>query len=577
MDKESMLASIERAKAIVAAAKQQATQKQQAAELAAKQRLGLQDAPTAPAAPVNSDKQWNTEQQQAIDNAYFRKSFCLIGAAGTGKTTTLKAILSTLIENHRLPPLEASTKHLSSGAPGVALISYTRRAVRNIAKQMDEQLKDHCITFHKLVEYEPFFYEEWNAEEERMVNKMRFEPSRNRVNPLPQNLKLIVVDESSMLSIDYWNQVLAALPNPSQVQFIFLGDLNQLPPVYGQAILGKQLLNLPIIELTKVYRQALESPIIALALAVKDNSFSGVNLDAFKLWGAPIDFDAANVKQKTVLVREGRGKVTLHPWKKTLDKEDALYAMQGQLNLWMKDGSYDPEQDLVLCPWNTSFGTDELNLSIADNLAKSKGAKVHEVIAGFNKYYFAVGDKLLIDKMEAVILDIFPNPRYLGKRPQPASTTLNRWGNGGTHAVANPFEDDLSDEQIDALLEHAAGVDDRTAEASHTLRVRFLDSDNEETISKSATLNNASFAYAITVHKAQGSECRRVFLLLHDCHAAMCSRELIYTAITRAAEELYVVMPPKMLAKAASKPRIKGDTLIAKLEFFNSRLAEKTE
>jgi ATP-dependent exoDNAse (exonuclease V) alpha subunit len=544
-------------------------------------RLGLKIASAVPHAPIAkaiSSIQWNAKQQEAIDNAYYGKSFCLIGAAGTGKTTTLRAILQNLIENHRIPPLHADTKSLRAGAPGVALISYTRRAVRNIAKQMPDNLKPHCLTYHKLMEYEPVFYEEWDEERGEEVKRMKFEPARNKYNPLPYTLVLIVVDESSMLSTDYFNLLRAGLPDSSQVQFIFLGDLNQLPPVYGNAVLGQKLLELPIIELTEVYRQALESPIIACALSVKDNSFDGFKKDAIMLWGAPAGFDPRNVTQVTTLVREGRGKVTLHPWKKELDKDDALYAMQGQLKLWMKDGTYDPEQDLVLCPWNKSFGSTELNLAIADHLAKSKGLLVHEVIAGFNKFYFAVGDKLLIDKSEAIILDISRNPKYLGKLPQPASKELNRWGVGGTGTNAHLFDESLDgDNDVDAMLEHAADVEDRTADASHQIKVLFTDTGEEQTITKSATLNATTFAYAITVHKAQGSECRRVFLLTHQCHAAMCSRELIYTAITRAAEELYIVMPPKMLAKAASKPRIKGDTLAAKLEFFQTRLGEKDE
>lgn len=582
LDREQMLASIERAKQLVADAKARTQAKHEASEASRKLALGLQEAMPVPSAPQNASNatlSWNIEQQHAIDQAFFGRSFCLIGAAGTGKTTTLKAILSTLLENHRVPPLNTDTKHLQAGAPGVALISYTRRAVRNIAKQMTAALKSHCITFHKLVEYEPQYYTVEEAGE--WINKMRFAPARNRSNPLPRNLKLIVVDESSMLSIDYFNEVLAALPDPSQVQFIFLGDLNQLPPVYGQAILGKMLLELPIIELTRVYRQALESPIIACALSVKDNSFDQFNRDAVALWGAPIDFNAANVTTRTVLYREGRGKVTLHPWKKTLDGDDALTAMQSQLSLWIKDGTYDPEQDLVLCPWNKSseiaFGTGELNLAIADRLAKNGDKLVYEVIAGFNKFYFAVGDRLLIDKQEAIILEIDVNSRYLGKLPQPASKTLNRWGNGGTGSHASIFDTDISNAEVDAMLAHAADVTDRTAEASHVIKVFFQDSEQTENISKSAQLNATDFAYCITVHKAQGSECRRVFLLTHAGHAAMCSRELIYTAITRAAEELYIVMPPKLLAKAGAKPRIKGDTLAAKLEFFASRMAEKTE
>ena len=584
MNKEEMIAAIERAKQLVAAAKLSKAVKEAESEAARIAVLGLKKAEALPPAPteiaIASAQVLNAEQQMAVNHAYFGRSFCLIGAAGTGKTTTLKQLLRILISNHRIPPLTVATKHLMAGAPGVALISYTRRAVRNIAKQMEAELKAHCVTFHKLVEYEPQFYEEWNEETGEYIKKMRFAPARNRMNPLPRNLKLIIVDESSMLSIDYMNEVLDALPDPSAVQFIFLGDLNQLPPVYGQAILGKMLLELPIIELTRVYRQALESPIIACALSVKDNNFDGFNADAFKLWGAPASFDARNVTVKTVLDMPGRGKVTLHPWKKVLDKEDALLATQQQFNFWLKDGTYNPDEDLILCPWDKSFGCAELNLAIADHIARAKDLLVHEVIAGFSKFYFAVGDKLLVDKQEAIILEIHTNLRYLGKQPQRASKTMNRWGNGGDgHKAgsAGVFGDDITDDQIDAMLEAAADVSDRTAEASHAIKVRFLDSGEEETLTKSATLNATTFAYAITVHKAQGSECRRVFLITHGCHAAMCSRELVYTAITRAAEELYIIMPPKLLSSSARKPRIKGDTLAAKLEFFNSRIQEKDE
>ena len=58
----------------------------------------------------------------------------------------------------------------------------------------------------------------------------------------------------------------AALPHDPQE--IFIGDLRQLPPVFGPAILGFKMSLLPVIELTEVYRQALLSPIIRLAHVV---------------------------------------------------------------------------------------------------------------------------------------------------------------------------------------------------------------------------------------------------------------------------------------------------------------------
>lgn len=589
--------AIARARQIIADKQAAILAKKLAAEQAAANAINLTIATPLTVEHQNravGGMQWNEEQQTAIDYAVYRKSFCLIGAAGTGKTTTLKGAIKAMQEQNVLPMLESSTKFLAAGSPGIALISYTRRAVRNMAKQMPPELKDHCITFHKLVQYEPVRYVAWNQETLKDETTVRFEPTKHQGNPLPRNLRVIIVEESSMLSTDYFKQVIDALPNPSQVQFIFLGDLNQLPPVYGQAILGKKLLELPIIELTRVYRQALESPIISMALAVKNNDFSQFQRDAVDVFGVspkfmygdgrpnnPINyaasFDPASIKEKTVLEKAGRGKVTLHPWKKNLTQEDGLDRMQMQTRMWIKSGEYDPNEDLVLCPWNKSFGTDELNKSIADFLGRERGALVYEVIAGYEKHYLAVGDKLMVDKQECLVTAIDWNPKYLGKRPQPAHKDLTRWGMLPSHANMFTEEHAMTNADVDAMLEHAATVDDRVTACSHVLKVRFLDSGEEDTIADAVTINLSSFAYAITVHKAQGSECRRVFIILHSCHAAMCSRELIYTAITRAAEELYIVMPPNLLASAARKPRIKGDTLAAKLEYFNSRFEEKAE
>lgn len=518
---------------------------------------------------------WNAEQTQAITFGVSGKSFCLIGAAGTGKTTTLRGTLRAMIDRNAIPVLASGTQHLSSGAPGVALVSYTRRAVRNIARQMPEDLKSHCITIHKLLEFAPEYYEE-TGPDGRLVNKMRFVPTRNRFNPLPRTLKTIVIDESSMVSIDLFELLLDALPSPYEVQFIFLGDLNQLPPVYGQAVLGLKLLELPIVELTQVYRQALESPIIALALAVKNNNFAQFNRDAHELWGAPRLWAAQDVQERIRLHKPGRGTVTIIPWKKSFDPEIALKAVCQRIPTWITEEFYDPQEDLMLCPWNKSFGTDEINKSIADTLSKKSGQPVYEVIAGFQKHYFAVGDKLLIDKQECWVEDIYANTKYVGKRPQKHSLTLDRWGRNSDASDAGSDFDALD---VDALLASysADDVEERVTEASHILKVRMVDSEEIVLISKAATINNSSFAYAITVHKAQGSECRRVFFITDRCHSQMLSRELVYTGITRAAEELVLLMTPKMLASSASKPRIKGDTLAAKLEFFNQRLKERID
>lgn len=582
MNRDQLREIIEKAKAQIAAKALLKTPSQQATKIVTTSEV------VALTAPVNGHavKQWlwNEEQNKAIQYGLQGISFVLIGAAGTGKTTTLRGLLQACLHENSMSLLRQQTKWLEIGSPGVALVSYTRRAVRNIVKQMPEELKTHCLTIHKLLEYSPEKYEVV-LENGDIATRNRFVPTRNSTNPLPRDLKKIVIDESSMVDTQLMGKLVDALPDPTAVQFIFLGDLNQLPPVYGQAILGMKLLELPIVELTQVYRQALESPIISLALAVKNNNFSTFNRDVVELWcpdqfkkpdGKPdyFAFDAKEIKQKTVIERKGRGKVTLHPWKKQLDQEEAAIMMRGQLNSWIRAGEYNPDEDLVLCPQNINhFGTDELNKSIATTLGRNRNEMVYEIIAGFSKFYWAVGDKLMIEKEEAIILSIEANPRYLGAVPAKPSKLMDRWGNNSVQGDVN----DYASADIEDLIVGAADPTERVAQASHIVRVRFLDSGEEESIDKANTINNSNFAYAITVHKAQGSECRKVFVLTHWCHSRMCFRELIYTAITRAAEELYIVLTPYMLATAAKRPRIKGDTLADKLKWFQSKFEEMAD
>jgi ATP-dependent exoDNAse (exonuclease V) alpha subunit len=575
--------AIARAKQIIAQrqAEKQARESAKVAELEARYHFEKPTATSshAPLTMIGANPA-NAEQQAAIDAAFFGKSFNLIGAAGTGKTSTLKAILQVMIEQNRLPMIERDTGWLRAGTPGVALIAYTRRAVRNIAKQMPDDLKKHCLTFHKLVEYQPEQYEV--ETEDGWQTRMRFAPKYNRDNRLPRGLHLIIVDEASMLSIDYFMELLAALPDPTSCQFIFLGDLNQIPPVYGLPILAQKLLELPVIELTRVYRQALESPIIALATAIRTNDFSSLTADIrsgiFTVAGIDdvrfLDFKALP-PGKITIEKAGRGKVTLHVWKKKLDWEDGLFMGQQQLCKMIKDAEFNPEDDVFLCPWKVKFGSEELNRAVAEYLGKQRGAEVYEVISGFMKHYFAVGDRLMIEKQEAIILEIRNNPRYLGALPKTPSKELTRWGVGGTAAQINPFDESLSEEQIEALLAAATTSEDRTNEASHSLRVRFLDSGTEEYISAAGSLNASSFGYGMSVHQSQGSEYPRVLYVTSHIHSAMLSRELAYTGVTRASQELYWILESTALGKAAKSPRIKGESLAEKIAFFEERVKEK--
>ena len=498
---------------------------------------------------------YNTKQQEFITLSSTHKSCILIGAAGTGKTTCMKGTVTALINSSHTGILQNHDhRHLSNGVPGIVVCAYTRRATNNIRRNMDLSMQGNCITIHKLLEYAPIYYKVIDDSGNEKTT-MKFEPARNAINPLPAEITTIIFEESSMIGTALYAEVIAAIPDLSRVQIIFLGDIQQLPPVFGAAILGFKMLELPTIELTEVYRQALESPIIRLAHRI----LSGTIITPAELpsWTCP--------------------GLTIKPWKKKIDPESAL-SVSAQLFAKLYDArEYDPLEDMILIPFNKSYGTLELNKSIANHIARTKCLITYEIVSGFLKHYLSVGDKVLYDREDAIVLEIYPNSSYTGIPPQKESTYLDYWGHNNTprDAITNSHREDGQND-IDFILGQVAADDeDRVTQSSHGIKLLMQDTLTKRTITKAAEINTLILGYALTVHKSQGSEWEKIFLLLHNSHATMLQRELLYTAITRAKKELFVICEGDTFTTAVKSQKIKGNTLAEKAIYFQGKASNK--
>jgi ATP-dependent exoDNAse (exonuclease V) alpha subunit len=533
---------------------------------------------------VAREVELNPKQQEFLDAVVEGKSCVLIGAAGTGKTTSMRKTTRALIDTQRLPTLTAGTKWLLSGCPGAVVLSFTNKAVNNIRHAVVDELKPHTITIHKLLEFQPNYYEIEDPDKPGFFkNTMRFEPARNLMNPLPPQLKLLAFEESSMISVELYEQLQEAMPHDHQE--IFLGDIQQLPPVFGLAILGFKMLELPVIELTEVYRQALDSPIISLAWKILDGNphvFSA-RTESYKEYNKYLKREQSRIKVPALdalSVVTPQGSVKFQPWQSRLSPGVALNTAVKQFQVWEQEGYYNPEQDIILCPYNVEFGTIELNKGIMQYLGAKRGAVVHEIIAGYQKHYYAIGDRVLYEKEDAVIVDIARNSDYLGQLPQKESVNLDRWGHRQkelTEAEQLAIKEEtsaLSAEQIESLLNTAVGEnEDRVQAASHVVILKTLYGGEEVALDKASQFNGQNLlgGYAITVHKSQGSEYDRVFITLHSQHVKMVSRELLYTAVTRAKKHLHIICEPDSFYKGTVSQRIKGNTLAEKAEFFKGK------
>jgi len=487
----------------------------------------------------------NSQQLLARDMAFAGKSFCIIGAAGSGKTTAQKVIAASLLESGTLSTHEfrIQGEGLRVLAPSIAFIAYTRIASGNLKRAihkdpaLESVLVHNITTFHNLLEYTPETY--WDMDEGK--EKFRFLPKRNRENPL--DITHLVIEEASMLGLDHWEVLYKAMRGG--VQIIFIGDINQLQPVFGPSILNYALTQLPVVELTQIYRQAGDSTILENA----HNILAGKNLvraDDFQI----VTSGTVNHTQAKLAISYGS---------LTFPK-------------WINAGVYDPLQDIILSPWNKrDLGTDNLNKWIAQSLGTQRQAVVYEVLAGITKLYLAVGDKVMYNKQVGIITKIYPNIKYMGKAPKTPSVNLNRFG---SYSSAMEEEEDLdsldySSLDLDKLLEEEE-KGDKVQASSHIVEIQL--EDIEISLSAVGDFSASSFtlAYALTVHKAQGCEWRKVFLFLHRDHAVSLHRELLYTAVTRAREAVIIIAKEDVIERTIKNQKIKGNSLQDKIEYFNS-------
>jgi hypothetical protein len=239
---------------------------------------------------------------------------------------------------------------------------------------------------------------------------------------------------------------------------------------------------------------------------------------------------------------------------------------------------------MILCPYNKAFGTIEINKFIANHISKTNGETTYEIITGFSTQYFAVGDRVLHDKELGTIVKISQNVTYMGKNPQPASPYLDRWGivNKPKDTEVHLVNFNTDPRDIDTLLESFTVMtdsDDIKRQASHTITIALdkhtdlEDSDNYLVeLTTAGEVNALLLGYAITVHKSQGSEWRKVLLVLHHSHNTMLARELLYTAVTRARQSLHVICEADTFTNGITKQRIKGNSLAEKAEFFKGKV-----
>lgn len=380
------------------------------------------------------------EQKEAVRHTLTHGVTVITGGPGTGKTTTINAILHML----------------EKAGEDVLLAAPTGRA----AKRMSEATGMEAQTIHRLLEI-GYMRED--------TNKQMF--NRNEDNPLEADV--IIVDEMSMVDITLMHALLKAVVEGQRL--ILIGDADQLPSVGAGNVLKDIIKSgrIPVVRLIQIFRQASKSAIVMNAHRINKGEY-------------PI----ANEKGTDFFVM-----------KRSIQEEVRDTLIELITERLPKYQGFDSIKDIqILAPMRKGvLGVNELNKSLQAVLNPHHDLKPEKEYRGT---LFRTGDKVM------QIKNNYNTPwKILGKTG-------------------------MSIDEGTGVFNGDCGIITAVKEEEEYLVVTFDDGKVVEY--EFNQLDELELAYAVTIHKSQGSEYPVVILPIHSGPPILLSRNLLYTAVTRA-------------------------------------------
>lgn len=392
------------------------------------------------------------QQRTAVIESAGNGLLVVTGGPGTGKTTTINAIIKLF---------EAEGLDILLAAP-------TGRA----AKRMSETTGYEAKTIHRLLELSRLTEGESNDSFER-----------NEMNPLETDV--LIIDEMSMVDISLMHALLKAISVGTRL--ILVGDVNQLPSV-GPGNILKDIIDshsFNIVMLTKIFRQSADSDIIVNAHKI--NAGEHIRLD-----NKSRDFFFLKRMEANVIIA-----VMINLIKNKLPKYVNARSSDIQVLTPMRKGE---------------LGVERLNQVLQQALnPPSPDKKEKELHQGI----YREGDKVMQTKNNYQIAWEIKNK--LGIVLQSGTGVFN--GDAGVIKEINLFSEHL-------LVEFD---DNRTVDYAFS------------------QLDELDLAYAVTIHKSQGSEYPAVVFPILDGPRLLFNRNLLYTAVTRAKKCVTIVGSDQML------------------------------
>ena len=366
------------------------------------------------------------------------------------------------------------------------------------AKRMSEATGRESKTIHRLLELTGIPAGDSGAESAGESRLEGMHFERNEENPLEADV--IIIDEMSMVDISLMHALLKAVTVGTRL--ILVGDVNQLPSVGPGNVLRDMIESgkFPVVKLTKIFRQAAQSDIIVNAHKINAGEQVPLNKRSRDFLFIRREHPADIIKDMMVLIK---------------DK--------------LPDYVHAPMEEIqVMTPMRKgALGVEQLNRLLQERFNPPGPSKKEKEAGGT---VFRTGDKVM----------------QIKNNYQLAWEVRNRYG--------------IPVKTGEGVFNGDIGIVREINHFAETLEVEFDEGRRAEYSFRQ--LEELELAYAITIHKSQGSEYPAVVIPIYPGPRMLMTRNLIYTAVTRAKACVCLVGIPEvfqaMVDNATEQKRYSG-------------------
>mgnify|MGYP002712694699 FL=1 len=471
----------------------------------------------------------NTMQQLAIEKSSQHALSIIIGGPGTGKTFTVAKLVTSLQKEH---------EHKRKQDPNLPPLSITLTApTGKAAQRMQESLR---ISLQKSLQDEEITLDNAKTLHRLLGIGNDGIPRYHAKNPLPDDL--IIVDEASMLGLELASQLVDAIKPTGRL--ILLGDANQLAAVDAGSVLSDLCavtrLQPYITELTESKRFDSNSVVGQFALAIQQNLPATKKIKLIQRLLQPIDLQAIKPSKsenppdlagKTQQTKQQTPNIPFYP----IDASSSLPAVFNQLAK-----PYHPFFALM-----QQWYSKPVNIFEADN---RKG--LFEV---FDRYRILcaghqgqLGTQSINQKMSLAFTEFSKITR-----------TKAYFYHGLPIIIQNnDYQLGLFNGDIAICLLYQGQL--YACFAEKVIPIQRL------------SRESCDYAYAMTIHKSQGSEFYTVAICIDKAHTRLISQALIYTAVTRSKSALSIYSAKENFELAVTQKAVRQTGLQLQFDHLNN-------